>query len=120
MITWVLYDISDNARRSRIASICLDHGLARFQYSITPFTVTTGTGEASPYYAGEPRQSTDRYQVGYAQHLRDALPNASYNGATGPFKFQQAMGRDGKPAGYDAQQAAIVSVTKGGKYVIEK
>lgn len=34
MITWVLYDISDNARRSRIASICLDHGLARFQYSI--------------------------------------------------------------------------------------
>ena len=30
------------------------------------------------------------------------------------------MGKDGKPAGYDAQQAAIVSVTKGGKYSIEK
>jgi len=52
--------------------------------------------------------------------LRDALPNVSHTGATGPFKFQQTMGRDGKPAGYDAQQAAIVSVTKGGKYVIEK
>ncbi len=52
--------------------------------------------------------------------LRDALPTVSYTGATGPFKFQQAQGRDGKPAGYDAQQAAIVSVTKGGKYIIEK
>ncbi len=52
--------------------------------------------------------------------LRDALPNVSHTGATGPFKFQQTTGRDGKPAGYDAQQAAIVSVTKGGKYVIEK
>ncbi len=50
---------------------------------ITPFTVTTGTGEASPYYAGEPRQSTDRYQVGYAQHLRDALPNATFVAFTG-------------------------------------
>ncbi len=52
--------------------------------------------------------------------LRDALPNVSWTGATGPFKFHQATGRDGKPAGYDADQAAIVSVTKGGKYVIEK
>ncbi len=52
--------------------------------------------------------------------LRDALPDVTYTGATGPFKFHQVIGRDGKPAGYDAQQAAIVSVTKGGKYVIEK
>ena len=51
--------------------------------------------------------------------LRDALPAVTHLGATGPFKFRQAMGKDGKPAGYDAQQAAIVSVTKGGKYSIE-
>jgi len=52
--------------------------------------------------------------------LRDALPTVAFTGATGAFKFRQAMGKDGKPAGYDAQQAAIVSVTKGGKYSIEK
>ena len=52
--------------------------------------------------------------------LRDALPAVTFTGATGAFKFRQATGKDGKPAGYDAQQAAIVSVTKGGKYAIEK
>ena len=52
--------------------------------------------------------------------LRDALPSVTYTGATGPFKFRQAKTKDGKPAGYDAQQAAIVSVTQGGKYLIEK
>ena len=52
--------------------------------------------------------------------LRDALPSVTHTGATGAFKFRQTMGKDGKPAGYDAQQAAIVSVTKGGKYLIEQ
>ncbi|ODP34064.1 ABC transporter substrate-binding protein [Pandoraea sp. ISTKB] len=52
--------------------------------------------------------------------LRDALPKVTHEGATGKFAFRQAMGKNGKPAGYDAQQAPIVSVTKGGKYVIEK
>jgi branched-chain amino acid transport system substrate-binding protein len=52
--------------------------------------------------------------------LRDALPGVTHVGATGAFKFRQAAGKDGKPAGYDAQQAAIVSVTQGGKYLIEK
>ncbi len=52
--------------------------------------------------------------------LRDALPAVTHIGATGAFKFRQVMGKDGKPAGYDAQQAAIVSVTKAGKYQIEK
>jgi len=52
--------------------------------------------------------------------LRDALPAVTWTGATGPFKFRQAKTKDGKPAGYDAQQAAIVSVTKAGKYSIEK
>ena len=53
--------------------------------------------------------------------LRDALPEVKWTGATGAFQFRQAMDRSGKnPAGYDAQQAPIVSVTKDGKYVIEK
>ena len=52
--------------------------------------------------------------------LRDALPQVTWTGATGAFKFSQAKGKDGKPAGHDAQQAAIVSVTKAGKYVIEQ
>ncbi|MGN6731473.1 MAG: ABC transporter substrate-binding protein [Candidatus Binatia bacterium] len=52
--------------------------------------------------------------------LRDALPAVQWNGATGPFKFRQAIGRDGKPAGYDAVQTAIVMVTKRNQYVIQK
>lgn len=52
--------------------------------------------------------------------LRDALPAIHYTGATGPFKFRQVTGRDGKPAGYDAVQTAIVMVTKGNQYVIQK
>ena len=54
------------------------------------------------------------------QALRDALPTVTHTGATGAFQFRQTTAKDGKPAGYDAQQAAIVSVTKGGKYSIEK
>ena len=54
------------------------------------------------------------------QALRDALPGVTHTGATGAFKFRQATTKDGKPAGFDAQQAAIVSVTKSGKYQIEK
>ena len=52
--------------------------------------------------------------------LRDALPAAKWTGATGAFEFVQAKDRAGKPAGYDAKQQAIVSVTRGGKFAIEK
>jgi len=52
--------------------------------------------------------------------LRDALPSAKWVGATGTFEFTQAKDRAGKPAGYDAKQQAIVSVTRGGKFAIEK
>ncbi|QHJ01477.1 ABC transporter substrate-binding protein [Xylophilus rhododendri] len=52
--------------------------------------------------------------------LRDALPSAKWTGATGTFEFTQAKDRAGKPAGYDAKQQAIVSVTRGGKFAIEK
>ena len=52
--------------------------------------------------------------------LRDALPAVQWSGATGPFKFRQVAGRDRKPAGYDAVQTAIVMMTKGNQYVIQK
>lgn len=52
--------------------------------------------------------------------LRDALPSVQFAGATGPFKFRQVTDKNGKPAGYDAVQTAIVSVTKGNRYVIQK
>ena len=52
--------------------------------------------------------------------LRDALPTVRYVGATGAFAFRQVKDKDGKPAGYDAQQVPIVSVTKDGKFTIEK
>ena len=54
------------------------------------------------------------------QALRDALPSAQWTGATGSFKFRQALGRGGKPAGYDAVQTAIVMVTRAQHYVIQK
>jgi branched-chain amino acid transport system substrate-binding protein len=52
--------------------------------------------------------------------LRDALPATQWTGATGAFKFRQVNGRNGKPAGYDAIQTAIVMMTKDNRYVIQK
>ena len=52
--------------------------------------------------------------------LRNALPAVKWTGATGPFQFRRATDKAGKPAGYDAQQVPIVSVTKGTEFVIEK
>jgi branched-chain amino acid transport system substrate-binding protein len=52
--------------------------------------------------------------------LRDALPNVKWTGATGAFAFTRAKDKAGRPAGYDAQQQAIVSVTRGTQFVIEK
>ncbi len=44
--------------------------------------LTTGTGEPSPHKV-EFAPTVDRYQVGYAQHLRDALPHATFVAFTG-------------------------------------
>ncbi len=52
--------------------------------------------------------------------LRNALPAVQIAGATGAFKFRQVTDKDGKPAGYDAVQTAIVMMTKGNQYVIQK
>ncbi|MFG6466803.1 ABC transporter substrate-binding protein [Roseateles sp. BYS87W] len=52
--------------------------------------------------------------------LRNALPEVKWTGATGGFSFRRALDKAGNPAGYDAEQTAIVSATKGGRYAIEK
>jgi branched-chain amino acid transport system substrate-binding protein len=52
--------------------------------------------------------------------LRNALPDVKWNGATGAFSFRRANDKSGKPAGYDAQQLPIISVTRGVRYEIVK
>ena len=52
--------------------------------------------------------------------LHDALPAVKSEGATGHFAFRPAVAKDGKPAGYDADQEAIVNIAKGGKFVLLK
>jgi branched-chain amino acid transport system substrate-binding protein len=52
--------------------------------------------------------------------LQAALPAIKWNGATGPFVFRRVNDASGKPAGYDANQTAIVSTTRGKNYEIER
>ena len=52
--------------------------------------------------------------------LQAAMPAVKWNGATGPFAFRRVTDKSGKPAGYDANQEAIVSTTRGKSYEIEK
>ncbi len=52
------------------------------------------------------------------QALRDALPKVSIDGATGPFKFRPAAGKEGKPAGYDAEQKPFIYMIQGGKFTL--
>ena len=54
------------------------------------------------------------------QALHEALPSVKRDGATGRFAFRRAVGKDGKEAGYDADQEAIVNIAKGGKFVVLK
>ncbi len=48
--------------------------------------------------------------------LKNALPKAAINGATGPFKFRPAVTKSGKPGGWDADQKPFIYVVKGGKF----
>jgi branched-chain amino acid transport system substrate-binding protein len=52
--------------------------------------------------------------------LRDALPTVKFDGATGKFAFRKALSKDGKEAGYDASQDAIVNIATHGKFVLLK
>ena len=52
------------------------------------------------------------------QAMRDALPKVAISGATGPFKFRAAAGKDGKPAGFDAEQKPFIYMIQGGKFTL--
>ena len=52
--------------------------------------------------------------------VQAALPAVKWTGATGAFAFRRVTDKAGKPAGYDANQQAIVSTTRGRNYEIEK
>ena len=52
--------------------------------------------------------------------VQAALPAVKWTGATGAFAFRRVTDKSGKPAGYDANQEAIVSTTRGKNYEIEK
>ena len=52
--------------------------------------------------------------------VQQALPAVKWTGATGAFSFRRVNDKAGKPAGYDANQQAIVSTTRGKNYEIEK
>jgi branched-chain amino acid transport system substrate-binding protein len=49
-----------------------------------------------------------------------ALPAVKWTGATGAFAFRRATDKAGRPAGYDANQVPIVSVTSGKNYAIQQ
>lgn len=48
--------------------------------------------------------------------LKNALPKAQINGATGAFKFRPAKTKDGRPGGWDADQKPFIYLVKGGKF----
>lgn len=52
--------------------------------------------------------------------LREALPHVTHTGATGAFRFQQATDKRGKPAGFDAVQTPVVTLTQNQQYVVQK
>jgi branched-chain amino acid transport system substrate-binding protein len=50
--------------------------------------------------------------------LKNVLPKATFSGATGNFKFRPAKTKDGKPAGWDADQKPFIYVVRGGKFTL--
>lgn len=50
--------------------------------------------------------------------LKNALPKATIEGVTGPFKFRPAQTKSGKPGGWDADQKPFIYVVKGGKFTL--
>ena len=50
--------------------------------------------------------------------LKNALPKATINGATGPFKFRPAVTKSGRPGGWDADQKPFIYLIKGGKFTL--
>jgi len=82
--------IADEAHRTQYG---FEAKLKRFKPLRSSTAPSTGTGEAPAHRAefapaeepstGRESDQVSRYQVGYAQHLRDALPNATFVAFTG-------------------------------------
>jgi type I restriction enzyme, R subunit len=71
--------IADEAHRTQYG---FEAKLKTVKQRASTTVLSTGTGEPSPHKV-EFAPAVDRYQVGYAQHLRDALPNATFVAFTG-------------------------------------
>ncbi|HOX69824.1 MAG TPA: type I restriction endonuclease subunit R [Burkholderiaceae bacterium] len=75
--------IADEAHRTQYGFEAKLKTVKQRPASGNPATVlTTGSGEV-PSTQAEFAPTVDRYQVGYAQHLRDALPHATFVAFTG-------------------------------------
>jgi type I restriction enzyme, R subunit len=71
--------IADEAHRTQYG---FEAKLKTVKQRASTTVLSTGTGELSPHKV-EFAPTVDRYQVGYAQHLRDALPHATFVAFTG-------------------------------------
>jgi type I restriction enzyme R subunit len=71
--------IADEAHRTQYG---FEAELKTLKQRPSTTALTTGDGESSPHKV-EFGPTVDRYQVGYAQHLRDALPHATFVAFTG-------------------------------------
>ena len=92
-----------------------------------PLTETNGSRSATHTCArwsmmtvGELAERVGDLGGDLARPCREVPATHLVGSATGGFAFRRAMDKAGRPAGYDANQTAIVSVTKGGRYAIEK
>lgn len=74
--------IADEAHRTQYGFEAKLKSVKPAKRGTSTTVITTGSGEPTAHRA-ELAPSVDRYQVGYAQHLRDALPNATFVAFTG-------------------------------------
>ncbi len=74
--------IADEAHRTQYGFEAKLKGVKQSKRGAVPTVLSTGSGEPVAQPA-DFAPSTGRYQVGYAQHLRDALPNATFVAFTG-------------------------------------
>ena len=77
--------IADEAHRTQYGFEAKLKPAKRRPNGASTTVLTTGSGEAHKVQAqyAPPPTALERYQVGYAQHLRDALPNATFVAFTG-------------------------------------
>jgi type I restriction enzyme R subunit len=74
--------IADEAHRTQYGFQAKLKSMKALKPGNGPTVLTTGSGEPAAHRA-EFAPNIDRYQTGYAQHLRDALPHATFVAFTG-------------------------------------